>query len=138
IAMGANDAQTVKALLEAEAYDGPSLIIAYSHCIAHGINMGQGMRQQKSAVDCGHWLLYRFNPDHVSLGQNPLTLDSKAPTLAFKDYALSETRYKMLAMTDPSASESLVKQAQQDILQKWHFYEQMAKLHYNGQNEEKH
>lgn len=130
IAMGANDQQTVKAILEAEAYDGPSLIIAYSHCIAHGINMGQGMRQQKLAVDSGHWPLYRYNPDLVLQGKNPLTLDSKAPSVAFKDYAYNETRYKMLVKSDPVAADMLAAQAQDDINRRWHYYEQLATLHY--------
>ena len=135
VAMGASDAQTVKAFLEAEAYEGPSLIIAYSHCIAHGINMGQGMRQQKAAADSGHWLLYRFNPDNADQGKNPLTLDSKAPTTSFKDYAYSEMRYKMLSKSDPATAGQLAELAQDDINKRWHFYEQMATLHYgpNGQ-----
>ncbi|MBX7151430.1 pyruvate:ferredoxin (flavodoxin) oxidoreductase [bacterium] len=136
VAMGSSDQQTVKAFLEAEAYDGPSLIIAYSHCIAHGINMGQGMRQQKAAVDCGHWPLYRYNPDLVLEGQNPMILDSKAPSLGFKDYAYAETRYKMLTKSDPDVAMQLATLAQDDINKRWHFYEQLAKLdfHTNGKN----
>ncbi|NUM79863.1 pyruvate:ferredoxin (flavodoxin) oxidoreductase [bacterium] len=136
VAMGSSDQQTVKAFLEAEAYDGPSLIIAYSHCIAHGINMGQGMRQQKAAVDCGHWPLYRYNPDLVLEGKNPMVLDSKAPSLGFKDYAYAETRYKMLTKSDPDVAMQLAELAQDDIKKRWHFYEQLATLdfHTNGKN----
>ena len=84
VAMGANDQQTLKAFLEAEAYEGPSLIIAYSHCIAHGIDMRKGLEQQKAAVDCGFWPLYRYNPAHVDEGKNPLTIDSRDPTFRWK------------------------------------------------------
>ncbi|KAB2878069.1 pyruvate:ferredoxin (flavodoxin) oxidoreductase [bacterium] len=133
IAMGANDTQTVKAFLEAEAYDGPSVIIAYSHCIAHGINMGLGLHQQKAATDSGHWPLYRYNPNLALEGKNPLVLDSKAPSISFKDYAYNETRYKMLTMSDPEMAKTLAIQAQDDINKRWNFYEQMATLHY-GEN----
>ncbi|RKY97403.1 MAG: pyruvate:ferredoxin (flavodoxin) oxidoreductase, partial [Ignavibacteriae bacterium] len=96
IAMGSNDTHTLKAILEAEAFDGPSLIIAYSHCIAHGINMAKGMQNQKAAVDTGYWPLYRFNPELANEGKNPFKLDSKGLKMPFKDYAYMETRYKML------------------------------------------
>jgi pyruvate-ferredoxin/flavodoxin oxidoreductase len=138
IALGANDSQTVKALLEADAYDGPSLIIAYSHCIAHGINMGLGMRQQKLAVECGHWPLYRFNPALVKEGRNPLVLDSKAPSVAFKEYAYNETRYKMLSKSDPEAADRLARLAQEDITKRWNHYEQLAHLEYGGNGNNKH
>lgn len=137
VAMGASDQQTIKAFLEAEAYDGPSLIIAYSHCIAHGINMGQGMRQQKLAVDCGHWPLYRYNPNLELEGKNPLILDSKAPTVSFKEYAYNETRYKMLTKSDPDVADMLARQAQDDINKRWHYYEQLATLHYGANGKTK-
>lgn len=125
IAMGSNDAQTVKAILEAEAYDGPSIIIAYSHCIAHGINMGTAMKNQKAAVDTGYWPLFRYNPE-TEEGKNPFKLDSKAPKMAFRDYAYMETRYKMLTKSHPQVAEDLMKQAQEDVVRKWKFYEEMA------------
>lgn len=126
IAMGANDAQTVKAILEAEAYDGPSLIIAYSHCIAHGINMTTGMKNQKAAVDSGHWPLFRYNPDLAKEGKNPLKLESKGLKIPFRDYAYLETRYKMLTKSHPELAEKLMQEAQKDVTDRFHMYEQMA------------
>ncbi len=138
IAMGASDAQTVRALVEAEAYDGPSLIIAYSHCIAHGIDMGKGTDNQKAAVQSGHWLLYRYNPERAAAGENPLQLDSKAPTMALKDYVYQETRYKMLTKSKPEASATLVARAQAGVHARWHLYEQLAGLHFgNGDGDDK-
>ena len=96
VAMGYSDVQTLKAIQEAEAYDGPALIIAYSHCINHGIDMKRGLEQQKLAVQSGAWPLFRYNPDLILDGKNPLTLDSKDPTVPVKDYAYNETRYRML------------------------------------------
>jgi pyruvate-ferredoxin/flavodoxin oxidoreductase len=128
VAMGASDMQTVKAFIEAEAYNGPSLIIAYCHCIAHGINMTKGMEQQKLAVDCGYWPLYRYNPDLARQGQSPLQLDSKAPSIPLKDYAYNETRYKMLTKMNPEAAKNLIEQAQQDVNEKWHMYSELAKI----------
>ena len=96
VAMGAKDEHTLKAFLEAEAFDGPALIIAYSHCIAHGINMTTGMQNQKAAVNSGHWLLYRYNPDRMHLGENPLQLDSPGPRVPMADYFKLENRFKML------------------------------------------
>ena len=121
IAMGANPAQTVKAIAEAEAYDGPSLIIAYAHCINHGINMANGLEQQKKAVNCGHWPLYRYNPDLEEAGKNPLTIDSKEPTLGFADYILSENRYKALKRINPSEADGLIAQAEKDAMKSWKF-----------------
>jgi len=130
IAMGANDAQTVKAFLEAESFDGPSLIIAYSHCIAHGINMTTGMRNQKAAVDCGYWPLYRYDPRLAAEGKNPLTLDSKPPKMRLKDYAYSETRYKMLTLSQPEEAKRLLEEAQKDVMKRFQFYQQLAALDY--------
>ena len=127
IAMGASDRQTLTAILEAESYDGPSLIIAYSHCIAHGINMAKGMEQQDLAVQSGHWPLYRFDPRRKAEGKNPLQLDSKAPSVSLKDYAYNENRYRMLAQSDPEAAERLLKGAQDAVWQRWHMYEELAK-----------
>lgn len=127
VAMGSNDAQTVKAILEAEAYEGPSLIIAYSHCIAHGINMTTGMKNQKAAVDSGHWQLYRYNPDLTLEGKNPFKLESKGLKIPFKEYAYMETRYKMLTKTHPEIANKLMEEAQKDVNDKWKMYEEMGK-----------
>ncbi|RPI19102.1 MAG: pyruvate:ferredoxin (flavodoxin) oxidoreductase [Ignavibacteriae bacterium] len=123
VAMGASDTQTVRAFMEAEAYDGPSLIIAYSHCIAHGIDMMKGMSNQKAAVESGHWPLFRFNPELAAQGQNPFKLDSKAPKIPLKDYAYMETRYKMLTKSHPEEAEKLMKLAQEDVNGRWKMYE---------------
>jgi pyruvate-ferredoxin/flavodoxin oxidoreductase len=135
IAMGSNDLQSVRAFLEAEAYDGPSIIIAYSHCIAHGINMQKGMENQKAAVESAHWPLYRFNPDLLKEGKNPLKLDSKAPTMDFKDYAYMETRYKMLTKSKPEEAKRLMELAQHDVKMRWQMYEQLASLKYGNDSE---
>ena len=126
VAMGANDQHTLRAFLEAEAYDGPSIIIAYSHCIAHGINMGKGMQNQKAAVDSGYWQLYRYNPDLLKEGKNPFKLDSKGLKIPLKDYAYLETRYKMLTKSHPKIAEELIKEAQDDVTTKWQEYERLA------------
>ncbi|MCX7707130.1 MAG: pyruvate:ferredoxin (flavodoxin) oxidoreductase, partial [Anaerolineae bacterium] len=126
VAMGANDAQTVRAFLEAEAYPGPSLIIAYSHCIAHGINMAKGLNQQKLAVESGAWPLYRYNPQLAAAGENPLTLDSKPPKIPLKEYVYNETRYSMLVQADEARAEKLLKLAQEDVNNRWKMYERWA------------
>ena len=128
VAMGANDLQTLKAFIEAEAYDGPSLIIAYSHCIAHGIDMATGMKNQKAAVDSGHWPLFRYNPDLLKEGKNPFKLESKGLKILLKDYAYMETRYKMLTKSHPDLAAKLMEEAQHDTESKWKMYEQMAAL----------
>jgi pyruvate-ferredoxin/flavodoxin oxidoreductase len=137
VAMGANDAQTVRAFLEAEAYDGPSLIIAYSHCIAHGINMATGMKNQKAAVDSGHWPLFRYHPDWQTEGKNPFKLESKGLKIPLKEYAYMETRYKMLTKSHPHLSEGLIKQAQEDVTKKWKYYEELAALTFSKEEEKK-
>jgi pyruvate-ferredoxin/flavodoxin oxidoreductase len=126
IAMGASDLHTVKTIIEAEAYDGPSLIIAYSHCIAHGINMTEGMTSQKLAVECGHWPLYRYNPMRAIEGKNPFTLDSKPPKIRFEDYAYKEIRYKMLTKSNPAEAHRLLALSQQDVTDRWKQYEALA------------
>jgi pyruvate-ferredoxin/flavodoxin oxidoreductase len=126
VAMGSNDQHTLRAFLEAEAYDGPSLIIAYSHCIAHGINMAKGMKNQKAAVDSGYWQLFRYNPDLAEEGKNPFKLDSKGLKTPLKDYAYMETRYKMLTKSHPKNAEKLIKEAQEDVTNKWKEYERLA------------
>jgi pyruvate-ferredoxin/flavodoxin oxidoreductase len=124
--MGANDTQTVRAFMEAEAYNGPSLIIAYSHCIAHGINMRTAMSNQKAAVDSGYWPLFRFNPALLESGKNPFILESKPPKIALKEYAYMETRYKMLTKSHPEEAKYLMELAQEDVNMRWKQYEQMA------------
>jgi len=126
IAMGANPQQTLLALREAEAYPGPSLILAYSHCIAHGINMENGLKQQDLAVAAGHWPLIRYNPALRQSDRNPFVLDSPRPSIKLKDYAMNELRYKMLARAHPAESEQLMSLAQQVVNQKWEIYEEMA------------
>jgi pyruvate-ferredoxin/flavodoxin oxidoreductase len=126
VAMGADDLQTLRAFQEAEAYDGPALIIAYSHCIAHGIDMRQGLGQQKLAVQSGAWPLYRFNPGAAAAGGHPLTIDSKAPSIALEGYAYNETRYRILAQSDPEAAAALLSAAQRDVQERWQLYERLA------------
>jgi len=136
VAMGSNDQHTLKAFLEAEAYDGPSIIIAYSHCIAHGIDMVKGLEQQRGAVASGYWPLYRYNPDLVEQGKNPLTIDSKEPSMTFQEYAYNETRYRMLLQTDEARAEVLMKQATDDTRRRLELYRQMAAINY-GKEEPK-
>jgi pyruvate-ferredoxin/flavodoxin oxidoreductase len=135
VAMGASDQQTLSAFLEADAYEGPSIIIAYSHCIAHGIDMRKGLEQQKLAVQSGYWPLYRYNPMLAQEGKNPLTIDSKEPTMPFQQYAYNETRYRMLVQSDEARAEMLLKLAEQDIKTRLNFYKQMAAMHYGEGNE---
>lgn len=126
VAMGANPQQTVLALREAEAYDGPSLILAYSHCIAHGIDMEKGLNQQKLAVACGYWPLIRYNPVLRKNDQNPFVLDSPKPVIRLKDYAYNELRYKVLTQTAPREAEKLMRLAQEIVDLRWKTYEEMA------------
>ena len=137
VAMGANDTHTLRSILEAEAYDGPSLIIAYSHCIAHGIDMGLGMRNQKAAVDSGYWQLYRYNPDEAKAGKNPFKLDSKGLKIPLKDYAYLETRYKMLTKSHPDLAGKLMKEAQEDVNERWSYYEKLASFPGDGKDQDK-
>jgi len=133
VAMGAKDEHTLKAFLEAEAYEGPSLIIAYSHCIAHGINMTTAMSDQKVAVDSGQWLLYRYHPERAREGENPLTLDSRSPTKQVQEFLLQQTRFKMLTKSKPEDARRLWQQAQHDAEQRYRLYEYLAqrKTHQN-------
>jgi pyruvate-ferredoxin/flavodoxin oxidoreductase len=133
VAMGAKDEHTLKAFLEAEAYPGPSLIIAYSHCIAHGIDMGTAMQNQKVAVDTGQWLLYRYNPERAEQGDNPLTLDSRTPTKKVQDFLLMETRFKMLTKSKPEDAKRLWKQAQHDVDVRYRMYEYLAQRKFEKQ-----
>ena len=132
VAMGANDMQTIRAFIEAEAYNGPSIIIAYSHCIAHGIDMARGMTNQKAAVESGHWPLFRFNPMLEAEGKNPFKLDSKAPKTTFEQYAYMETRYKMLTKSNPEAARRLMALAEGDVKKRWKRYEELAQENGNG------
>jgi pyruvate-ferredoxin/flavodoxin oxidoreductase len=130
VAMGAGDQQTLNAFTEADAYDGPSLILAYSHCINHGFDLRKGLEQQKLAVQSGHWPLYRYNPALIAEGKNPFIIDSKEPSIPFEQYAYNESRYKMLVHSDEQRAEILIKQAQQDVKGRWELYKQMAQMHY--------
>ena len=128
VAMGANDTHTVKAFLEAEAHDGPSLIIAYSHCIAHGYDMSIGLDQQKKAVLSGYWPLMRYNPALRLEGKNPFQLDSRAPSIPLKQYAYQEARYTMLVRSNPEAARELLKAAQDDVERQWRVYASRAAM----------
>ncbi|NWF70541.1 MAG: pyruvate:ferredoxin (flavodoxin) oxidoreductase [Chloroflexi bacterium] len=136
IAMGAKDEQTLRAIIEAEAYDGPSLIIAYSHCIAHGIDMGKAMRNQKAAVETGQWLLYRYNPEREAHGENPLVLDSRPPKLPVKDYMYMENRFRMLTLSKPEVAKQLLEEAQHDVQTRWALYEYLASRDYHKNGSE--
>ncbi|HET9110893.1 MAG TPA: thiamine pyrophosphate-dependent enzyme, partial [Ktedonobacterales bacterium] len=127
VAMGANDQQTLNALIEAEAYDGPSLVIAYSHCIAHGIEMDQGLQEQRLAVQTGYWPLYRFDPRLTEQGKSPLTLDSKAPKLPLAQYESHETRFRMLQQSDSIRAGELLDEAQHDVQTHYHTYLELAR-----------
>ena len=128
VAYGAKDIQTIHAFNEAEAYPGPSLIIAYSPCIAHGVDLKNNHKQQQLAVDSGHWPLFRYNPDNAKQGINPLHLDSKAPSIPYREFIETEVRFNMLWRTNPEVAEQLLEQSQQDVLHRYHFYEQLANL----------
>ncbi len=124
VALGARDEHTLRTFLEAEAYPGPALIIAYSHCIAWGIDMARGMREQKAAVDSGEWMLYRYNPQRAEQGENPLQLDSRAPKLPVAEYMRGENRFRMLELSDPEAARRLMAEAQLEVNERY------AMLHY--------
>jgi pyruvate-ferredoxin/flavodoxin oxidoreductase len=126
VAMGADDAQTVKAFLEAEAHDGPSMIIAYSQCIAHGIDMSKGMHQQKLAVESGYWPLYRYKPAKAADGGNPFHLDSKEATIPLRDYIYTEGRYRILQQINPESAGRLLEQATQAVKARWQHYKRLA------------
>jgi pyruvate-ferredoxin/flavodoxin oxidoreductase len=128
IAIGANDAQTVKAIIEAEAWPGPSLIIAYSTCIAHGIDMSTSMSHQRDAIRSGFWPLYRYQPSEAADGQ-PFKLDSKAPSIPIKDFVAAETRFAILQRSDPERAAELAELSQADADERWRYYEQLASIH---------
>ena len=131
VAMGYNDAQTVRAFMEAEAYNGPSIIIAYSHCIEHGIDMMLGNHQQELAVKSGAWVLYRYNPDLAKQGKNPLKLDSKEPSIHFEEYAYNETRFKMLTKSRPERAKRLLEEAEREAKARWSYYKQLSEMDYS-------
>jgi pyruvate-ferredoxin/flavodoxin oxidoreductase len=132
VAFGANDSQTVKAFLEAEAYDGPSLIIAYSHCIAHGYDLVHGLEQQKAAVASGYFPLFRYDPRVAREGMPGLALDSKAPSISLEKFESAEGRFAMLQQQNPEGAAQLLTQAQEDVRARWKMYEQLA--HANGKD----
>jgi pyruvate-ferredoxin/flavodoxin oxidoreductase len=122
----------VKAFMDAAAWDGPSLIIAYSHCIAHGYDLVHGMEQQKLAVKTGYWPLFRYDPARTERGEPALQLDAKAPSVPLVQFTNNETRYRMLVHADPVHAQVLADEAQQDVVRRWARYEQMAAAHTNG------
>ncbi len=135
VAMGSSDTQTLKAFREAEAFDGPSLILAYSPCIEHGIDMSKGLDQQDLAVKSGMWPLFRFNPDRADDGKNPLQLDSKAPSIPLTEFAYNELRYRSLLKSNEERAEKLMKAAQKEVDKRWSLYEQMAQMDYSLEEE---
>ncbi|MCC6804532.1 MAG: pyruvate:ferredoxin (flavodoxin) oxidoreductase, partial [Anaerolineae bacterium] len=132
VAMGGRDEQTLRAFIEAEAYDGPSLIIAYSHCLMQGIDMGTALRNQKAAVDSGQWPLYRYNPERAERNENPFVLDSKAPKIPVTAYLQMENRFRMLEHTRPDVARVLFEEAQGDVNMRWALYEYLASRPVNG------
>jgi pyruvate-ferredoxin/flavodoxin oxidoreductase len=132
VAMGAGDMHTVKAFLEAEAYNGPSLILAYSHCIAHGFDLAYGMDQQKAAVASGYWPLFRYNPELAAQNKNPFQLDSRAPSIPLKNFIYNETRYTMLVKSNPEHAKVLLQEAEEDVAKSWKLYDYMAHQPANG------
>ena len=126
VAMGARDEHTIRAFLEAESYPGPSLILAYSHCIAHGIAMERGMDQQRLAVASGRWPLYRHDPRRAERGENPLQLDSPSPTIPLAEAMASEQRFRLLASTQPERSRQLLHQAQAAVDRRWALLQTLA------------
>jgi pyruvate-ferredoxin/flavodoxin oxidoreductase len=128
VAYGANMTQLVKAMREAEAYEGPSLVIAYSHCIAHGIDMMTATDLHEDAEQSGFWPLFRFNPDLAEQGKNPLQMDSKAPSEDIEEFAYKQNRFRSLRASDPDRAEKLIEALREDVITRWKFYEQMANL----------
>lgn len=133
VAMGAKDEHTLRAFLEAEAYEGPSLIIAYSHCIAHGYDLKYGLQVQKLAVDTGQWLLYRYNPERLKQGQNPLIIDSMPPKKKPDEYFLMQSRFKILMQSRPEEAKQLFQLAEQDSLLRRKLYELLSEFHAVGE-----
>ncbi|TAL43965.1 MAG: pyruvate:ferredoxin (flavodoxin) oxidoreductase, partial [Methylovulum sp.] len=128
VAYAGKDTQTLSAFLDAEAHDGPSIIIAYAPCIAHGVDLSNNHRQQNLAVKSGHWPLFRFDPGKIRQGKNPMHLDSAEPSIPYRDFVMTETRFSMLWQSNPDAAEAFLKQAQQDVKQRYHYYKQLSEL----------
>ena len=128
VAYGAGDVQTLRAFLEAEAHAGPSLIIAYSPCIAHGVDLSNNHRQQDLAVKSGHWPLFRFDPQRIQQGKNPLHLDSAEPSIPYRDFVQTETRFSMLWHTHPEDAERFLAEAQREVQHRYHHYKQLSEL----------
>jgi pyruvate-ferredoxin/flavodoxin oxidoreductase len=128
IALGADPMQAQKAFIEAESFDGPSIIIAYAHCIAHGFNLIKGLDEQKKAVQSGHWLLYRFDPRRAEQGENPLSFDSRKLTIPLSDYIYNENRYRILKKAKPEESARLLEQAQENIKRRYNLYKNLAEM----------
>jgi pyruvate-ferredoxin/flavodoxin oxidoreductase len=137
VAMGYSDQHTLKAFIEAETYNGPSIIIAYSHCISHGIDMAKGLEQQKLAVQSGLWPLYRFDPRLAAEDKNPLQIDFKEPIVPVEQYMYNETRFRMLTQSDEARAETLLKLSNEDAKARWNFYSQLAAMHYGKTLEQK-
>jgi pyruvate-ferredoxin/flavodoxin oxidoreductase len=132
VAFGAKDVQTLRAFREAESFPGPSLIIAYSPCIAHGVDLHRNLEQQKLAVASGHWPLFRYDPRRAAAGKNPLQLDSKKPTIPFREFAETEMRFAILSRMHPETADELFAKAQQEIDERYHHYEQLAAIEYGS------
>jgi len=126
VAMGAKDAQTVNAFKEADSYQGTSLIIAYSHCIAHGYDLGDGVSQQERAVESGYWPLFRYDPRRLAAGESPLKLDSPAPKIELDAFVSHETRFRQVQAANPEHYKRLMEQAQREIREKYALYESLA------------
>ena len=135
VSMGANDTQTVKTLMEAEAFRGPSIVIAYSPCIAHGIDMSKVSDHMKMAVQSGHWPLYRYNPDLIDQGKNPMNLDSKEPSMPLRDYLMSETRFSQLAKSHPEEAEAHFKLSQKEADAHYRQYKRLADMDFSTEKE---
>jgi pyruvate-ferredoxin/flavodoxin oxidoreductase len=131
VAYAGKDIQTLNAFIEAEAHDGPSIIIAYAPCIAHGVDMSNNHRQQNLAVKSGHWPLFRFNPNKIKLGKNPMQMDSAEPSIPYRDFVKTETRFSMLWQSHPEDAERFLAQAQQDVKNRYHYYKQLSELDWN-------
>ena len=132
VAMGASDAQTVKAFIEAERYDGPSIIIAYAHCVAHGYDLRYGMNQQKLAVDSGLWPIFRYNPELAREGRNPMSLDYKGPKVGVKEFMYNETRFKMVEKMNAGNAEAYLETAEHVARSLWRRYKSLADIPYEG------
>jgi len=131
VAYAGKDTQTLNAFLEAEAHNGPSIIIAYAPCIAHGVDLSNNHRQQDLAVKSGHWPLFRYDPSKAKAGKNPMKLDSAEPSIPYRDFVKTETRFSMLWQTHPEAAERFLAQAQQDVKNRYHYYKQLSELEWN-------